>query len=281
VWKLTLYGLLFFILMLLITAHSPGAPQVTTSTPLAQDGQMSGRPRELVIAAASNLTFVVKEVAAKFEEQTGTRVKLALGSSGNFYGQIVNGAPFDLFLSADAEYPQKLVEAGLAQPESLSIYAVGRMVLWVPKSSPIDVGKLGIESLLHPTVRKIAIANPALAPYGKAAVAVMDKSRLYQGVSSKLVLGENVSQTAQFVQSGAADIGIIPLSLIIGSPLETEGSYWEVPADLHPRVEQGVVVLKRTKAPELAQQFLQVLLGAEGSQIMTRYGYQAPATAAP
>ena len=280
-WKLTLYGLLFFILMLLITAHSPGAPQVTTSTPLAQDGQMSGRPRELVIAAASNLTFVVKEVAAKFEEQTGTRVKLALGSSGNFYAQIVNGAPFDLFLSADAEYPQKLVEAGLVQPESLTIYAVGRIVLWVPKSSPIDVGKLGIDALLYPTVRKIAIANPALAPYGKAAVAVMEKSRLSQSVSSKLVLGESVSQTAQFVQSGAADIGIIPLSLVIGSPLETEGSYWEVPAGLHPRVEQGAVVLKRTKAPELAQQFLQFLLGAEGSQIMTRYGYQAPAAAAP
>ena len=271
-WKLTLYSLLFSIPMLLITTHTTGALQGTTSAPLAEDGQMSGRPQELVIAAASNLTFVVKEVAAKFEEETGTKVKLALGSSGNFYAQIVNGAPFDLFLSADAEYPQKLVEAGLVQTGSLSIYAVGRIALWVPKSSPIDVGKRGIESLLDPAVRKIAIANPALAPYGKAAVAVMEKSRLYQGVSSKLVLGENVSQTAQFVQSGAADIGIIPLSLIIGSPLETEGSYWEVPADLHPRVEQGVVVLKRTKAPELAQQFLQFLLGAEGSQIMTQIG---------
>lgn len=280
-WKFTLYSLLFSIPILLIAAHSLGSSPVPTSTPGGEDGWVSSRPRELVIAAASSLTFALKEVATKFEEETGTRVKLSLGSSGNLYAQMANGAPFDLFLSADAEYPRKLVEAGVVQPESLSIYAVGRIVIWVPKSSPIDVGKLGIESLLHPAVRKIAIANPAHAPYGKGAAAALEHYNLYERLRPKLVLGEDVAQAAQFVQSGAADIGIIALSQAVAGPMREMGSYWEVPLDAYPQLEQAAVIKAQGEGLTTAKRFLQYLSGPAGKDVMQRYGFDVPAAAAP
>src|SRR2546428_183571 len=160
---------------------------------------------EISIAAASDLNFAFKEIVADFQKTPGNTVKLSLGSSGNFFAQISNGAPFDLFFSADISYPKKLEEAGLAEPGTLYMYAVGRIVVWVPKGSPIDVASFGIKALQHPSIKRIAIANPKHAPYGRAAVAAMEHFKVYDAVKDKLVLGENISQTAQFVQTGRAD----------------------------------------------------------------------------
>jgi len=231
---------------------------------------------EISVAAAADLNFAFKEIVADFEKKTGNTVKLSLGSSGNFYAQLSNGAPFDLFFSADIGYPKKLEEARLAEPGTLYLYAVGRIVVWVPKGSPIDVRSLGIKSLLHPSVKKIAIANPKHAPYGRAAVAAMEHDKVYDAVKDKLVLGENISQTAQFVHTGGADIGIIALSLAVAPAMKDTGQFWEVPLEAYPRLEQGAVVLKATKDVKTARTFLDYIKSPEGAAVFKRYGFFLP-----
>jgi molybdate transport system substrate-binding protein len=231
---------------------------------------------DVTIAAASDLNFAFKEIVAEFEKTTGHRVKLSLGSSGNFFAQIQNGAPYDLYFSADIRYPQKLIEAGQAVEDSLARYAIGRIVLWVPKSSPLQVEQRGMESLLDPAVKKVSIANPKHAPYGRAAVSAMEYYTVYEAVKDRLVLGENISQAAQFVESGAADAGIIALSLALAPPMKAAGRYWKIPADAHPPIEQGAVMLTGGKNKESAKAFLLFIQGAEGQAIMTRYGFVVP-----
>lgn len=230
---------------------------------------------DLTIAAASDLNFAFKDLVAEFEKKTGVHVKLALGSSGNFYSQILNDAPFDLYFSADIRYPQKLEEAGHAVPGSLYKYAVGRIVLWAPKDSKLDVQK-GLDALMDPAIKKIAIANPKHAPYGRAAVAAMQHFKVYDRVKDKMVLGENISQTAQFIESGACDIGIIALSLALAPSMKEAGKYWAVPIEAHPSLEQGVVILKSSKNQEAAKQFLEFMKGSQGQEIMRRYGFTVP-----
>ena len=230
---------------------------------------------EITIAAASDLNFAFKEIVAEYEKATGNRVKLTLGSSGNFFAQIQNGAPFDLYFSADIAYPWKLEEAGLTVPGSLFQYAVGRIVLWAGNESHLDLSK-GLEVLREPTIKKIAIANPKHAPYGRAAVAAMEHAQVYDRVKDKLVLGENISQAAQFVESGAADVGIIALSLALAPPMQAAGRYWEIPADAHPPIEQGAVVLNGGKNQERAKAFLSFIQGAEGQTMMKRHGFAVP-----
>ena len=242
----------------------------------APDFHAAASSRELTIAAASDLNFAFKELVAEFEKTTGVHAKLSLGSSGNFFSQIQNGAPFDLYFSADIGYPKKLEEAGLAVPGSLYRYAVGRIVVWAPNRSPLAVEKLGIEVLLDPSIRKIAIANPKHAPYGRAAVAAMRHFNVYDRVKDKLVLGENISQTAQFVESGASDIGIIALSLALAPAMKDAGRYWEIPADAHLPLEQGAVILKISKDQEAAKMFLEFVKGPQGQKIMRHYGFTLP-----
>lgn len=230
---------------------------------------------EITIAAASDLNFALREIVAEYEKTTGNHVRLSLGSSGNFFAQIQNGAPFDLYFSADIAYPRKLEEAGLTVPGSLYQYAIGRIVMWATHESRIDVTK-GFEALREPTVKKIAIANPKHAPYGRAAVAAMEYSKIYDQVKDKLVLGENISQAAQFIESGACDIGIIALSLAIAPVMKSKGAYWEVPAEAHPALEQGAVILKSSKQQESARQFLAFIKGERGQEIMKRYGFTVP-----
>ena len=230
---------------------------------------------DLTIAAASDLNFAFKDLVAEYEKKTGERVKLTLGSSGNFYSQIENGAPFDLYFSADIRYPQKLIEGGHGIADSLYKYAVGRIVLWVPRGSAVPIDK-GLESLASPSVRRVAIANPKHAPYGRAAVAALEHFKLYDATKDKLVMGENISQAAQFVESGASDTGIIALSLALAPTMKAAGKYWEVPADAHPPIEQGAVVLTRSTNQEKARQFLKFLQGNEGQEIMRRYGFLLP-----
>jgi len=230
---------------------------------------------ELTIAAASDLNFAIKELVAEYEKATGNHVKLSLGSSGNFYSQIQNGAPFDLYFSADIGYPKKLEEAGLTVPGSLYRYAVGRIVMWTRNETHIDVAK-GFDALREPTVKKIAIANPKHAPYGRAAVAAMEHFKVYDQVKDRLVLGENISQAAQFIESGACEIGVIALSLALAPTMKARGTYWEIPADAHPPLEQAAVIMKSSTNGEAAKQFLEFMRTTQGQEIMKRYGFTLP-----
>jgi molybdate transport system substrate-binding protein len=198
-----------------------------------------------------------------------------LGSSGNFFAQIQNGAPFDLYFSADISYPKKLEEAGQIVPGSLYRYAIGRIVLWTRHESPVDVTQ-GIAALRQSSAKTIAIANPRHAPYGRAAIAAMEHFKMYDDLKDRLVLGENVSQAALFVESGAADIGIIALSLALAPAMSTKGTYWEIPTETHPPLEQGAVIVKASKRADSAKQFLEFVKSRQGVAIMTRYGFVAP-----
>ena len=230
---------------------------------------------EIAIAAASDLNFAIKEIIVEYEKSTGNHVKLSLGSSGNFYAQIQNGAPFDLYFSADIGYPKKLEEAGLIVPGSLYRYAVGRIVIWT-RSASHRMWPRDRKSLRDPTIKKIAIANPKHAPYGRAAVAAMEHFKVYDQVKDRLVFGENISQAAQFIESGACEVGIIALSLALAPTMKAAGTYWEIPSDAHPPLEQGAAILKSSKQQETAKQFLEFMRGKQGQEIMTRYGFTLP-----
>lgn len=230
---------------------------------------------ELKVAAASDLTFAFTDVTAQFEKQTGDQIKLTYGSSGNFFAQIQNGAPFDLFFSADVGYPQKLEAAGLAEPGTIYEYASGKLVIWVPNASKLDLSR-GLATLLDPGIKKIAIANPLHAPYGVAAVAAMRHDAIYDKVKSKLVLGENISQTAQFVESGNADVGLLALSLAVAPAMNDKGRYLEIPADDYPPIIQAAVILKSSRNKELADQFLKFLKESATVALMERYGFSIP-----
>ena len=231
--------------------------------------------QELRVAAAADLQFVFQEVSTRFQKETGHTVDLTFGSSGNFFSQIQNGAPFDMFFSADVDYPMKLEAAGLVEPGTLSRYATGRIVLWVRKESAIDVTH-GLKTLADPIVRKISIANPEHAPYGRAAVAALQHEKVYDKVSEKFVFGENISQAAQFVESGNADAGILALSLALAPTLKREGKYYEIPRSFYPAVEQAAVILKSSKQKEVARQFLTFLKQPEIAEFMSRNGLKVP-----
>jgi molybdate transport system substrate-binding protein len=233
---------------------------------------LPGRAEEIRVAAASDLNFAIKEIISGFEHKTGHTVALTLGSSGNLSTQIMQGAPFQVFLSAALDYAQQLEKVGRAETGSMFVYGRGRIVIWVPKNSPIDVEKLGMQSLLDKSVRKIAIANPEHAPYGRAAVEAMEKASVYAQVKSKIVLGESISQAAQFVQSGAADIGIIAISLAASDPMKQSGRYWLVPDSMHQPLEQAAVLVKG--ASLAARSFYEWLRSPEASTILRRFGFQ-------
>ena len=228
----------------------------------------------VLVAAASDLSYAINAIIPKFEQSTGHKVKLTLGSSGNFFAQISNGAPFQIFLSADVNYPRQLEKAGRAETGSTYIYALGKIVLWVPNSSKIDIQAKKLQSLLDPAIRKISIGNPEHAPYGRAAVEAMRRAGVYDAVKSKLVYGENISQAAQFVQSGAADIGIIALSLALGESMRSSGKYWEVPSDMYTSMEQGATLIKPVTAASRA--FHEWMRRPESREILSRYGFGLP-----
>ena len=236
-------------------------------------GRVDSAKPDFLIAAAADLRFAMDEIAAQFQKaHPEVAVKTSYGSSGQFTQQIENGAPFDVFCSADAAYPKKLAAEGLALPGSEFVYALGRIVMWVPQTSALDIEKLGAAALRDPSIRHIAIANPEHAPYGQAAVAALRSLNLYEQVKDKLVYGENVSQVLQFVQTGAADVGITALSLAV----RAGGRYRELPPDSYPKMEQGGILLKSSKQAALAQQFRAFLLGEQARSILKRYGFYLP-----
>ena len=231
--------------------------------------------QEITVAAASDLQFALQDVTERFEKETGAGVKLVFGSSGNLFTQIQNGAPFDLFFSADIEYPQKLEAAGLAEPGTLYEYAAGKLVLWAPKDSTLDLGT-GLQVLLSAKIKKIAIANPAHAPYGRAAVAALRHEHLYDQVADRLILGENISQTASFVVSGSADVGIVALSLALAPSLKDKGKYTEVPADEYPPIRQAAILLKASNQKMVAGKFLAYLRTRAVVNLLKGYGFTIP-----
>ncbi len=237
--------------------------------------EIHAQKREVSIAAAADLQFAMEDLASQFEKATGDTLHVTYGSSGNFFSQLQNGAPFDLFFSADIEYPKKLQNAGLAEPGSIFPYAVGRIVIWTPANSKLDPASQTWSVLLDASVSKIAIANPGHAPYGRAAVAAMQAAGIYEKVKAKLVFGENISQAAQFVQSANAQAGIVALSLAI-SPAMKDGKRWEIPADSYPPLEQAVVMLKNAGHKEAARAFLEFVKSEPGHATLARYGFAIP-----
>jgi len=230
--------------------------------------------QELTVAAAADLQFAMQDIATQFQKQSGTSVRVSYGSSGNFYQQLQNGAPFDLFFSANVDYARKLESAGLTEPGSLYPYATGKIVLWVPQESKVDVSA-GLAALLDPAIKKVAIANPAHAPYGQAAVAALKREGLYDQVAGKLVMGENISQAASFVASGAADAGIVALSLAVSQNMKDKGRYFEIPVSDYPAIEQACVILKSAKDKEAAKKFLEFVKSPAAREILAKYGFGA------
>ena len=234
------------------------------------------RAQELTVAAAADLRPALEEIASRFHALSGAQVKLVYGSSGNFYQQIQNGAPFDFFFSANADYPKKLEAAGLTVPGTYYEYARGRIVLMVPAASALDL-KRGLSVLLDPAVKKIAIADPSHAPYGQAAVSAMKTEKIYDQVPAKLVTGENISQAASFVLSGAADVGVVALSL--GLSAGPQVRFVEIPVGDYPPIQQACVVLKSSKNQDLAARFEAYIRSEEVRKVLERFGFEVPTAA--
>lgn len=231
--------------------------------------------QEITVAAAADLQLALRQITKRYESETGSHVRLSFGASGNLVTEIENGAPYDLFFSADVDYARRLVSDNRAVPDTLYEYAVGRLVLWAPANSSLDVQK-GLALLTDPRVRKIAIANPKHAPYGRAAEQALAAAGIYDKVKNKLVLGENISQTEQFVSSGNADVGLVSLSLVVTPPGQTPahaGKYWMVPADLYKPVRQAAVVIKGAHE-KAASQFLVFVRSPEARRILKDYGFE-------
>jgi molybdate transport system substrate-binding protein len=227
----------------------------------------------LRIAAAADLKYCLDQVVAGFRQtHASADVDVVYGSSGNFKTQIEQGAPFDLYFSADISFPRELAEAGFGGSE-VQPYATGRLVLW---SMVIDAGKLSIADLARADIHKIAIANPQHAPYGKRAEEALRASGVWGRVEGKLVYGENIAQTAQFVRSGNAEVGIIALSLVMGPEMAGKGRYSLVPDTLHQALEQGFIITRRAADSALAKAFADYMRDPRTRAVMVRYGFALP-----
>lgn len=263
----------------LVAAALAGAILAVPAAFDASGGQAPGTDRRVVrVAAASDLQFALADIAAAFEAaHPRIHIDAAYGSSGTYHAQILQGAPFDVFLSADMDYPRDLIAKGRGANEGAFVYAIGRIVVWVPRRSPIDIERLGIDALKDSRIHHVAIANPRHAPYGRAAEAALRHFGLAALVTPKLVFGENVAQAAQFVDSGAAEVGIIARSLALAPPMRGKGRFRDIPADAHPRMEQGGLVLNTARDADAAKLFRGFLTSPAGTATLARYGFVLPA----
>lgn len=247
------FKLLFVVLLLLVatTAHA----------------------EKITIAAAADLKFAMDEIVAGFKKsRPGVETQVVYGSSGKFHTQIQQGAPFDLFFSADIGFPRELAKQGQAASQVRS-YAIGRIVLW---STDMDATKMTLAALTNPKITRIAIANPKHAPYGKRAEEALRASGLWDTLQPKLVFGENISQTAQYVQTGSAQVGIIALSLALNPELSKRGGFYLIPGNLHNTLEQGYIITKFGANKPLAKQFADYMGSKQARAIMTKYGFVLP-----
>lgn len=225
---------------------------------------------EIRVAVASNFTDAITDIAGLFEKKTGHQVTLAFGSTGKHYAQIKNGAPFEAFFAADIKRPKLLEEEGFAQPRSRFTYAVGKVVLWSPDPAVVDAeGKV----LRTGNFRHLALANPKLAPYGKAAEQVMRAHGVWDELQGRMVRGENIGQTFQFVKSGNAELGFVAYSQIKRLGTSIKGSFWGPPQSLYSPIEQQAVLLRDNA---IAREFLDFVKGKQAREIIQGYGYSAP-----
>ena len=257
-------------------------PSPVATTPTVEAEPVVKQPTDLpphnqvTIAAAADLKFALDELLLEFgKTHPEIKTTATYGSSGNFFAQLSNKAPFDLFLSADIDYPKKLIEKELAIRETEFSYAVGHIAVWVPNDSSLKVED-GMQTLLVPSIKKIAIANPAHAPYGRAALAALKSQKIHEQIEAKLVLAENIAQTAQFIETGAADIGIISLSLAMAPTLKSKGRFWQIPGTAHPPIEQGGVLLSWAKDRAAAEAVRAYITSKSGRDILQKYGFDEP-----
>jgi len=243
--------------------------------PTPEPGGARARVR---VAAASDLNAALADLMARFRASHDVDITVSYGSSGTFYAQLLNRAPFDMFLSADLAYPRQLADRDLIVPESAFEYGTGRLVVWVPASSALDLGRAGLQALTAASVAHVAIANPEHAPYGRAAVAAMRTQGVYERVQPKLVFGESVAQAMQFVQSGAADAGIVALSLALAPAVKANGRWVEIATSDYPAIEQGGVILRWAADIDAAKAFRAYLVSADGRAILEQYGFFPPGT---
>ena len=229
---------------------------------------------DLTVAVAANVQYTFEELKAEFQKETGIGVKQVIGSSGKFTTQIENGAPFDVFLSADMDYPKTLQKEGLTY-NAPKIYGYGALVLWTMNN--VDLSK-GIQAVADPAVRKIAIASPNTAPYGRQAVNAFNHYNLYVDVHKKLVYGESIAQANPFISSKAADLGFTAKSVVLAANMKNQGKWIEVDKEAYEPIAQGVVILKHAQKEHLeaAQKFFDFLFSSEAQKIFKKSGYVLP-----
>ncbi len=233
---------------------------------------LSAQNNRIMIGAASDLKFALDSIIASYRNtHPGVVVSVSYGSSGKLFEQILNGAPFHIYFSADIDYPRRLQERKLTGSD-VHTYGFGRLVLWSAKFDPRNDG---IDLLRNPNVKKVAIANPLHAPYGRKAMEVLTYYKLQDEVKPRLVYGENIAQTAQFVTSGAADVGIIALALALSPTMKSQnGHFYIFPDGTHSDLEQGFVVLKQAQARQDVAAFVAYMNGAEAKQILAYFGFR-------
>ena len=236
----------------------------------------ASRAATVRVAAAANLKFALDEVAARLaRRRQSIQIETAYGSSGSMHAQLRQRAPYDVYLAADVRYPRDLVSQGIGSEGDLFSYAVGRIVVWVPNRSMLAIERDGLDALVGAT--RIAIANPRHAPYGKAAEAALRDAGVWSAVSRRLALGQNIAQAAQFVQSGAADAGIVAKSLAVAPAMRAAGRFWEIPEDAYPPVTQSGLILPWAVSREGAVGLRDYLLSDEGRRLLASHGFGLPA----
>lgn len=225
---------------------------------------------QVLVAVAANFVPPFRELAVEFERSTGHHLKVAAGSTGNFYSQIKNGAPFDVFFSADMERPKLLEDEGLGVKDTRFTYAIGRLALWSPNADLVK----GEETVRSGQFKRLAMANPKTAPYGLAAMQAMQKLEVWEKVQPKIVMGENLGQTMGFIQSGNAELGFVALSQVMDPKIKGQGSRWDVPNHLHEPIKQDVIVLTKGKDNQAAKALMEFIGGPQAKKIIERYGYE-------
>jgi molybdate transport system substrate-binding protein len=225
---------------------------------------------QVLVAVAANFVPPFREIALEFEKSTGHNVQVATGSSGNFYSQIKNGAPFDMFFSADMERPKLLENEGLGVKDSRFTYAIGRLVLWSPNADLVK----GEETLRSKTFKRLAMANPKTAPYGVAAMQAMQKLELWENLQPHIVMGESLGQTMGFIESGNAQLGFVAVSQVLDPKIQGQGSRWDVPNHLHEPIKQDVILLTKGKDNPAAKALMGFMGGPQAKAIIERYGYE-------
>ena len=264
-------SVIFALAAWLLSALAQGQPAVAARAAAAQ----AGLAQTVRVAAAADLKFALDEIAARLaRQQPSIRIEATYGSSGSMHAQLRQRAPFDVYLSADVEYPRDLVARGIGSERDLFVYARGRIVVWVPKPSTLAIESQGLRALEGAS--RVAIANPRHAPYGKAAEAAMRQAGVWTTLSKKLVLGENVAQAAQFVQSGAAEAGIIAKSLALAPAMRDAGRFWEIPDTAYAPLTQAGLILPWVVSREAAVRVRDYLLSDAGRQLLAAHGFSLP-----